>query len=708
MNDINEKYCRAYVSQHDEGWEERIFENYNLQNYLETLDSLDSDVVICTARTHTGYWFTDIGLGEMHPGLHGIDQLQEVVDYFHKRGKLVIAYFSVVYDKKIIEMHPEWAEVNRDGTRFHGDTTRVACMNSPYRESVINMVETLFRKKDIDGILIDMPFYENKVCYCQSCQNQFRMRYNCSLPETEDYSDEGYRNYFKMRHHANTTFVQELIDTVKAIKPDAYVYPQCDLLKVNQRNSQDFEIARMGDYIYSDLYFEFGTAQISIATKFYTKLTKNLPEIGIMTRPGTHNDTPNMMSQEQINSEVVTILANGGAVHLFDIMWPDGHMQKDMWERNANAFREIKKRTPWLGGKSVAQVAVYHSEQNYLWYGNDDNEGRVVANVYGMCRALMESHIPHDIIPELSAEILKPYDVLILPNTACLSDKECNIIREYVKNGGGLVCTNRTSLLDEKGNARENYGLSDVLGVDYIGADTAAYSRVYDKFDVNHGITEDLPSDGMITSWGVTPKIKAKDAKVLATVVFPYTEPTSHRFINALSNPPAVKSNWPACTINQYGEGTVIYFAGQPEKDLIKYSFPEQRMLLRNAAYLVMRKPKKVWVDEEQPLEVTLYENRNGQYVVHLVNQLYDYGRTMNNTGPWDLGVDKAKESIFSRQNVQHVYPLSNVKVKIHVDKPIYSLTLEPSHQNLEFAQNGDYVETVVPFIKYHEMIIVE
>lgn len=113
-------------------------------------------------------------------------------------------------------------------------------------------------------------------------------------------------------------------------------------------------------------------------------------------------------------------------------------------------------------------------------------------------------------------------------------------------------------------------------------------------------------------------------------------------------------------------------------------------------------------MDEEQPLEVTLYENRNGQYVVHLVNQLYDYGRTMNNTGPWDLGVDKAKESIFSRQNVQHVYPLSNVKVKIHVDKPIYSLTLEPSHQNLEFAQNGDYVETVVPFIKYHEMIIVE
>ena len=46
MNDINEKYCRAYVSQHYEGWEERIFENYNLQNYLETLDSLDSDVVI--------------------------------------------------------------------------------------------------------------------------------------------------------------------------------------------------------------------------------------------------------------------------------------------------------------------------------------------------------------------------------------------------------------------------------------------------------------------------------------------------------------------------------------------------------------------------------------------------------------------------------------------------------------------------------------
>lgn len=708
---ISQEYCRVYVSQHYEAWEDRIFENYDLQNYLETLDRLDSDVIIVTARTHNGYWFTDIGLGIMHPGLRGVDELQEAIAYFHARGKKVMAYFSTVYDKQICELHPEWGEVGMDGKPFHGDTTLVACMNSPYRESVMNMVETLFRKRDLDGMLIDMPFWEDgKVCYCESCKRAYQTRYNRSLPKTEDESDPDYRFYMKARQRANTTFVQEMIDRVHAVKPDALVYPQCDLTKVNQRNSQAFDIARIGDYVYSDLYFEYGSVQTSVATKFLTQLTACPPEIGIMTRPGTHNDTPNMMPLDQLRSMVFTILANGGAIHLFDIMWPDGYMQAENWERNAQMFREIRQRAPFLGGRSIAQVAVYHSEANHIWYGNHDPEARVMANLYGACRALLEAHIPFDVLPELCAEKLADYDVLLLPNTACLSAEECELVREYVRDGGGLVCTNRTSLLDEEGTARNNFGLADVLGIQYTESDTAAYSRVFSRFRPDGALMDGMPRDGMMTSWGISPKIKATTAEVQATITYPYTEPVRMRFINSLSNPPAVPTNWPACTINTFGRGRAVYFAGQPERDLIRLSFPEYVTLLANAVRHVMNAPEKVQVEPDQPLEVSLWQNRSHRQVVHLVNQLVDFGRTMDNAGPFMPRTDQVngKEMIHSRQVVHHVYPLRDVKLRIHAPQAVGRLMLQPANTELSFTRDGEYIKVILPVLKFHDMIVIE
>src|SRR5205085_11086598 len=60
----------------------------------------------------------------------------------------------------------------------------------------------------------------------------------------------------------------------------------------------------------------------------------------------------------------------------------------------------------------------------------------------GVFRAMMEDHLPLDIIIEPDVEnlkILAQYKVLILPNAACLSDKGAATIREFVRAGGGLV-----------------------------------------------------------------------------------------------------------------------------------------------------------------------------------------------------------------------------------------------------------------------------
>ena len=47
---------------------------------------------------------------------------------------------------------------------------------------------------------------------------------------------------------------------------------------------------------------------------------------------------------------------------------------------------------------------------------------------------------------------------------AALSDAQCEQLRQYVKRGGSLVATFETSLYDEWGTPRANFGLSDLFG----------------------------------------------------------------------------------------------------------------------------------------------------------------------------------------------------------------------------------------------------
>jgi hypothetical protein len=59
--------------------------------------------------------------------------------------------------------------------------------------------------------------------------------------------------------------------------------------------------------------------------------------------------------------------------------------------------------------------------------------------------------------------------VLILPDLAAMSDAQCDAVRKFAANGGAVIATGVTSLYNELGDARNDYGLADLFGAHFMG-----------------------------------------------------------------------------------------------------------------------------------------------------------------------------------------------------------------------------------------------
>ena len=94
---------------------------------------------------------------------------------------------------------------------------------------------------------------------------------------------------------------------------------------------------------------------------------------------------------------------------------------------------------------------------------------QVEDHALGWYQALVEARIPFEMVHDrlLDEAHLARLKTLILPNIAALSDEQCRQLRAFVERGGGLVATYETSLYDERGERRADFGLADLFGVSF-------------------------------------------------------------------------------------------------------------------------------------------------------------------------------------------------------------------------------------------------
>jgi hypothetical protein len=253
----------------------------------------------------------------------------------------------------------------------------------------------------------------------------------------------------------------------------------------------------------------------------------------------------------------------------------------------------------------------------------------------GVEKVLTENHIPFNFIADdqVSEAKLKRYNTIILPGVRCISEKELALIRKFVNEGGNLIATYESSLYDEKGKLRRDFGLAELFGCHFkekINTRKDCYQYISDK---NHPLVKpDSEKSELLLNAGFTLLCRPEpQSNVVCTYV-----PVVH------NQPPekAWTTKWakeyPTIIENRFGRGKVIYFANQPDVISYEMGHPDMRnLLLRSIRYLAGGTiPIVTNAPESVHAGLTQSAASPGEYVFSLVNTTSGPVRPIRNIVP--------------------------------------------------------------------------
>jgi hypothetical protein len=274
--------------------------------------------------------------------------------------------------------------------------------------------------------------------------------------------------------------------------------------------------------------------------------------------------------------------------------------------------------------RPLARVGLVYSQQTWHHYGGALANDKVEDHIQGMYHALVEARIPFEMVHDglLDHEHTRQFATLILPNIAALSDRQCQQLREFVQRGGGLVATHETSLYDEAGVQRPDFGLADLFGAAYAGGTEGPMRNSYlairsdPRTRVFHPLVAGLEDAGRIIN-GV------QRVKVETTTPYPAPSLTLIESYPDLPMemvwPRVPDSDIPQVYARQCGGGRVVYFPWDIDRSFWEVLSADHGRLIANAVRWATNEDQPVTVTGPGVLDVTVWEQRQSM-TVHLVN----------------------------------------------------------------------------------------
>lgn len=666
--------------------------NFDPDFWLGYFKKVHADAACLSAGGVVAYYPTQIPLQHRSLWLGDSDPFGYLVKGCRDMNMSVIARTDPHATwENVNKIHPDWIQVMANGEkRRHWSNPElwVTCAFGPYNFDFMNDVHhEIMDLYEIDGIFSNR-WAGHGICYCEHCQKNFRTFSGLELPKSEDRLDLIYQKWDEWRIVRLRELWLMWDTTIRDVKSTSRFIPngfpdkivtgaQSDIFFTdhqarsgmippwsNGKRAKEL-IATMGMKPLGGIF------SVGIEEKYRWKdSVQNEAEVRVWVAEGTAN---NMRPWFAKFSGV-----------LYDQRWLGTVERIYAWHyEHENYLRNTR---------SLANVAMVYSEQTERNYGGKAWQNHSDWHDLGMYQALIEARIPFDMVNDrlLGAEHLESYKLLILPNIAALSDEQCRQLQQFVQNGGSIVATFETSLYDENGVQRKDFGLADMFGVSYAGSIDGPMKNSYLKLNSEpdsatyHSVLDGL-EDAFRTINGVwrlniNPKISFPSP---ITLIPSYPDlPMEHVY------PLQPDTDIRELYLREIGKGRVAYIPWDIDRTFWDVLNVDHGRLITNIFNWTLEEAKPVEVKGPGVLDITIWKQTQS-LTVHLVN----FTNPMMMKGP-----------------IRELIPVDEqmVTIKIPSGSSVHSVKLLVSGEIPKYEFSKGLLKLKVASILDHEVIAVD
>ncbi len=333
-----------------------------------------------------------------------------------------------------------------------------------------------------------------------------------------------------------------------------------------------------------------------------------------------------------------------------------------------------------------------YSQQTAWFYGGPLARAKVEDHALGWYQALIEARIPFEMVHDrlLDADHTGRFRTLILPNVAALSDEQCGQLRAFVERGGGLVATYESSLCDEWGRPRGDFGLADLFGASYRGRPGGPMRNAYLRLEQDPRTGRRHPllagferAERIIHGTYRLDVAPRRPGPAPLTLIPSYPDLPME-----MVYPRVERTDIAEVYLAEVGRGRIVYFPWDIDRVFWEVLAADHGVLLRNAVRWATAEKPPVEVAGPGVLDVTAWRQA-GSMTVHLVNLT----NPMMMKGPFRELIPVGEQ---------------RVVVRLPVGEKARKVQLLVAGREVPIEQDGARLTVVVPSIRDHEVVAID
>jgi hypothetical protein len=473
-------------------------------------------------------WFNSLPFEEY------IQNLKIITDACHKnRMKLIGHLTACCVLKSYYDSHQDQSMtdlITGEKAFFQGYNTYMMCPNNPgFQKNFLDRIYRLVNETGMDGLMVDETEWlppEWTICGCKYCHIKFREKTGFEVPDPNNkkvwgnYLDPRWRAWLNFRIESMGDFLVSIKETIDQCgRGKLFTGCYCEALYPGAAGDYGIDL--------EDMHRGLNTSFFECEPANPWSWRYNFAEAKYYAAFGPCIYLGYSASYTQQFFSWAFAKTNGFGLWI----WPEvekvfPYQWEKKWEEMLSSHEPLCNIALLFSSatKNLKRDAFYSTEEYAGW-----------------AEVLTEEHIPFEtvIARDLSIKNLKKFNKIILPDVACLSESQTEILKNYVKGGGHLIMTAGSSLLDETGKKRKNFSLNRIIGL--------SFKEYLPSIDSISPFTPELEGiTGKIISYngnGILTAKKSDDIEVLARIK---------------------ESGSPAITLSKFGNGDVIYIAFRP------------------------------------------------------------------------------------------------------------------------------------------------